>query len=442
MEEGAFFPNCCYESSSFTASGVATLATGSYPDCHGIIADTWFDRSKQSIVRASRETLESTTFADQIEPGARDRIFGVGMDRGTLDFLVGRSPAAVFSMQPDGEFDAAPAQPAWFEAFQRAHALEDLHDARWLAIGAAPGATPLRVLKYDPAAPGEFAALYKASPFSQNAELDLVCDLISHEKLGQGEGTDYVFVTLGSMSLLGYETGADSPLMQQMVLHLDRQIAVALDHLDANVGAGNYDLVFTAAHGAPAERGDATKIKGETVAQAINQALSAHFDLSNRMKLYVERYVYPFLYLRIDQLERYEVDLRRARDAAGTAALRLPGIAGYFTADGDSSYYGAWLRRFRNSFHALRSGDVMLSYLPEFVEYYDGGHGISYGSVYNYECRVPLFLYGAQYRARVFETMVAPVDVAPTLARAAGLAFPSSATGRVLGEAFAPGKKV
>jgi arylsulfatase A-like enzyme len=45
--------------------------------------------------------------------------------------------------------------------------------------------------------------------------------------------------------------------------------------------------------------------------------------------------------------------------------------------------------------------------------------------------------YGPQFRAGVFEDAVEAVDIAPTLARLAGTAPPSSSTGRVLAEAFA-----
>jgi arylsulfatase A-like enzyme len=79
----------------------------------------------------------------------------------------------------------------------------------------------------------------------------------------------------------------------------------------------------------------------------------------------------------------------------------------------------------------------MLSYRPEYVEDFGAGRGISYGSLYNYDARVPLFFYGPQFRAGVFEAPVETVDVAPTLARAMGIAEPSSAVGRVLGEALA-----
>jgi hypothetical protein len=111
-------------------------------------------------------------------------------------------------------------------------------------------------------------------------------------------------------------------------------------------------------------------------------------------------------------------------------------VAGYYTADGDCSHSGEWLRRFQNSFHAVRSGDVMLAYGPEYVEDYGQERGVSYGSLYNYDSRVPLILFGAPFGADLFEMPVESIDVAPTLARVAGTAWPSSTTGRVLGEAL------
>src|SRR6476620_3341451 len=43
MEDGAYFPDCRLRASSFSASGIATIATGAYPDAHGIVAETWYD---------------------------------------------------------------------------------------------------------------------------------------------------------------------------------------------------------------------------------------------------------------------------------------------------------------------------------------------------------------------------------------------------------------
>jgi hypothetical protein len=174
-------------------------------------------------------------------------------------------------------------------------------------------------------------------------------------------------------------------------------------------------------------------VAGEALARLIDRALSERFDTPPARNLWVEKYVYPFLYLRADVLRR---NPREVRAAAGQAAMANPAVAGYYTFDDDCSYRGEWRRRFRNSFNPQRSGDVMLSYLPGYVEEYGSGRGISYGSLYNYDASVPLFFYGQQFRARVWENSVEAIDLAPTLARAAGVELPSSSSGRVLGEAF------
>jgi len=206
-------------------------------------------------------------------------------------------------------------------------------------------------------------------------------------------------------------------------------------------GKAPYNLIFAGAHGALADR-DAWRssrnpISSETTARAINKALSESFDKTPSKSIYVEKYIYPFLYLNLEALHKQNLVLPIARKIAGEAALRVPGVAGYYTADGDCSHTGEWRRRFENSFNELRCGDVMLSYDAEAVEDFGGGRGISYGSLYNYDTSVPLLLYGAQFGKKTIERSIEAVDLAPTVARAALLSLPSSAIGQVLAEAFA-----
>jgi hypothetical protein len=168
-------------------------------------------------------------------------------------------------------------------------------------------------------------------------------------------------------------------------------------------------------------------VSGDQIAETIDRALKA--EGNGR----VEKYIYPFLYLNTTGFR----DPEPLREAAARAAMQHPAVAGYYTAGGSSSIHGDWARRYRNSFHPARSGDVMLSYRPEYVESFMPGRGVSYGSLYNYDARVPLCFYGPQFRPGQFEQMVTAADIAPTLARACGVGPPSSATGRVLGEALA-----
>jgi len=168
-------------------------------------------------------------------------------------------------------------------------------------------------------------------------------------------------------------------------------------------------------------------VKGEALAQAIDHTLRTG-GLGR-----VEKYVYPFFYLDTSGFR----DPEEVRGAAARAAMGLAGVAGYYTAAGACSVRDDWERRFRNSFHPQRSGDLMLSYRAGYVEDSGKGRGISYGSLYNYDVSVPLCFYGPQFLAGSYESPVESVDVAPTLARVSGVAPPSSSTGRILSEALA-----
>jgi Type I phosphodiesterase / nucleotide pyrophosphatase len=443
MEEGAYLPDCRMAASAFSATGLATIATGAYPEAHGIVAESWYDPASKKIIPARAGLTQASTLADQVAAtGPGQRVFAMGMDRPSAELLAVSAPYAglqhtLLALEaPPEPVD----EPAWAGAFRASHAPDRFKNAKWVALQADANAPPLRILLDDPARPQELTALYNASPFAQETQFDFLRTLLSEEKLGQGASFDFVTVVLSSMALLGYEAGADSPLMREMALHLDRQIEATLEVLKKLAGVGNFGLAFAAAHGAT--RNDARPVDGAAVATAIDKALSAAFDVSSEKNRYVERYVYPFVYLNHEQLRRYEIDPEKARRMAGEAALRnAPGVAAYYTADGQCSRSGEWLRRFRNSFHAGRCGDLMLAYEPNAVERYAAGRGISYGSLYNYDVSTPLLFYGPQFRAVTVERAVDAVDIAPTLARALRVAVPSSSTGRVLEEVFAPDVK-
>jgi hypothetical protein len=431
LENGAYFPDCRHPAASYTSSTLATLATGAWPAQHGIVADTWFDRAARKPERASEEALLATTLTAQIAAAHDTRAYVISLDALDGALFAGTPAAQLFWMDEQGRFAARGAAPAWLPDYNRLKPLENLHNTAWLAAGASPGAPALRTLTYDPDRPQEFLTLYKSSPFAQAAQFEFLAELMARERLGQGSTFDFVCLVVGSSALLGYETGASSPLMQQMTLQLDRQVEYLFGQLDRGPGANSYDLVLAGAHGAPpaprAEARPRMAVNGELLAQAIQQNLTA------RGGVRVERFLYPFLYLDTAGLPVPET----ARQAAGHAALEQPAVAAYFTAGGECSIHDDWERRFRNSFHPRRAGDVMLAYQPEYVEDYGAGRGISYGSLYNYDIQTPLCFYGPQFRAGVFESPVEAVDVAPTLARAMGAAPPSSSSGRVLGEAFA-----
>ncbi|MBV9745214.1 MAG: alkaline phosphatase family protein [Acidobacteriia bacterium] len=431
LENGTYFPDCRHLASSYTSTGLATLATGAWPAQHGIVADTWYDLAAGKPVRASEEDLRASTLTAQVVSAGGTRAYVCSADRVEGAIYAGTPAARLYWMDDEGHFDCNETDVSWLGEYNRQKSLDAYHNAPWVAMGSGPEAPPLRTLVYDQGRPQDFLALYKASPVSQGAQFDFVAELIARERLGQTNTFDFLCLISNATALLGYETGARSPLMQQMTLHLDRQLESLLNQLDRAPGVGMYNLVLAGAHGAPPaptpESRPRLAVNGELLAQAIQGRLALGGNG------HIARYLYPFLYLDTDGFAAPEL----SRRAAGHAALDQPGVAAYFTADGESSVHDGWQRRFRNSFYPRRSGDVMLSYHPEYIEDYGAARGVSYGSLYDYDVQTPLCLYGPQFRRGAMEFPVEAVDLAPTLARAIGVATPSSSVGRVLGEAFA-----
>ena len=429
-EKAAWFVDCRHLSSTFSACGIANLATGAWPAQHGIVADRWYDRAAKTAVGASDESLLATTLAAQAADDAGMRVAVVAMTRTHAALFAGTPAARLYYLDGHGQFVTSSEPPDWLREYNVAKGADGARDAKWMAVNAVPDAPPLRTLRYDLSSPQEFLSLYKASPFGQAAVFDMATELVARDKLGQGSGSDLLCLLDGSAALLGYETGARSQLMRQMVLQLDRRLEILQTALIRAVGENGFNLVICAAHGAPPEPAAAARarmaVNGEKLAQSIESALKD----SGR---HVEKYLYPFLYL--DRAGTAPVN-ENVRRLAGEAGFADPAVAGYYTAGGACSMANDWQARFQNSFHSRRSGDVMFSYRPEYVEDFGAGRGVSYGSLYNYDLRVPLFLLGPKFRAGVYENAVEAVDVAPTVARVMGIAAPSSSTGRVLSEAL------
>jgi hypothetical protein len=433
MYQGAHFPDCRHLASTFTSSSLATLATGTWPAQHGIVADSWFERG--AVTPASAEAMLATTLIAQVAAAdpATHRAWVIGPNAVRTAMFAGTTTnARQYFRTEHGQFATLGEPPEWLTQFNTAKSADTAQNQKWMALDARPGAPPLRTLTYDPDHPREFLTLFVGSPFGQEALFDLLGALLEKEKLGQENRTDFVSLIVDASAVLGYEIGGRDPLMQQLLLNLDRNLDALMTRLSRTPGDANFAIAVVGAHGAPPAPAEDARarmaVNGEEVAQSVDKALSG----ASAGK--VRKYLYPFLYL--DPIVSREPE--SVRMVAGRAAMAHPAVSDVYTAGGYCTTRDIWQARFQNSFHLKRSGDLMLSYKPEYVEDFGQGRGISYGSLYNYDVRVPLFLFGPQFRAGVYDVPVESTDVAPTLARLIGVDQPSSCTGRVLGEAFVP----
>src|SRR5690606_29912633 len=73
---------------------------------------------------------------------------------------------------------------------------------------------------------------------------------ITHEALGQGAETDFLAISFSSTDKVGHAFGPYSIEVEDTYLRLDRDLSMLLEHLDKEVGKGNYTIFLTADHAA------------------------------------------------------------------------------------------------------------------------------------------------------------------------------------------------
>ncbi|MDA0204509.1 MAG: alkaline phosphatase family protein [Acidobacteria bacterium] len=448
QNEGAAFHRMRFDyTETFTSSGAATLATGAYPETHGIVADSWYDRRSGEVVQAIGErqlptptSLSGSSLADELNlaTSGQSRIVSIADDPRLAVLLAGHRPLACLWRGEQGEIRTssyyAPL-PQWATDYD---ARNRVNGARreWRALRAADDAPPLRVLEGE-----RYVRQYLASPFAVEDVFSLARAAIEGEQMGQDDVPDLLILGLGAPGLLSLETGAYSPLMRDLAVKIDSDIAALFAWLDERYLLDDTAVVFTATHGVPPRKTDVARanlpggaVDGERLAQGVGQALGDFPGIR------VEKYVFPFLSFN-DAFSSLSTDQRvSVVRAAGAAALEFPGVQAFYDPEA-SSALGEAYRRMSNGFYAGRSGDMMLSYAPFYVEYYGGGSGTSSGSGHSYDTDVPLLLLGSWFRTVENDQIVDAASLAPTLARLLGTAMPSGASQRVLTESLAASER-
>jgi predicted AlkP superfamily pyrophosphatase or phosphodiesterase len=266
-------------------------------------------------------------------------------------------------------------------------------------------------------------------------------------KLGQTKGTDFLGISFSALDLVGHDFGPTSHEVQDTLVRLDRTLGSLLGHLDRTVGAGNYVVALTADHGAapiPEQSAALGFDAGRIDSVAVRQAVQAALETALGPGPYVVGSQYSDLILPPEVIEKLRHDPRAALQVL-RAIKAVAGVAAAYVADQLESRAAAGDRDARavlSSYYPGRSGDVLVIPRPYwFFVTADGspqpGSATSHGTMYGYDQRVPVILYGRGIKPGEYLRAVTPADIAPTLAYLCGVTL-AEADGEVLAEALAP----
>jgi len=443
-----------------TAPGHATLATGAWPEVHGIVGNRFVEGEElREAVEdpacptwdgkrgVSPAALRAPTFADALKLASRGqaRVLSIAIkDRGAL-FLAGRSAdLALFYDLERGELTSttcyASGPPEWLSALQKAHPASEWKD--WIWTLSRPEAVYARIAEerteiqdlygIGPSFPhrignGEvssrlFRAL-RAAPPSTTIVLRAARAGLEAMQLGTRGRTDLLLLSLAGVDYVGHSTGTASRERMDLLLRMHDELGAFLSDLRARFG-DRLSVLLTSDHGATPTPPTAAQVHLRAlhvpaaeltgpVQKALDQALGPH----------------PGWVLLMDDgvlvLRRFPgVDPARAAEIAAEALRRVPGVWKAVTQVGIADA-GPVLR---HAWFAGRSGDVLFVPAPlaSLAGPEIGNAWAMHGSPWSDDAVVPLLAQAPGFRLKIGEDLSA-TQVAPSAALLLGVPPPSGA---------------
>lgn len=492
FKKGVHYANAHYNhGDTETAPGHATLATGATPARHGIVASEWWDPDKKAVVYAVEDgnfpllgdnkqgttgtssyvtgraptNLLSTTIADEIYIASekRAKIFAVsGKDRGAI--LTGGRIGKAFWLAK-GKMTSSSYYfkklPEWVLEWNKKEIAESYRDKSWELLNDPQTYWRIKNDKrpyeggykhLDGKMPKPFKAkkskhFYKGlmhSYANDELVLDFSKHLIDKNKLGQRKPTDYLSVSFSSVDYVGHTWGVESLEAEDNLLRVDRNLSKLFSYVDKKVGLDKTLIVLSADHGVAeiaqymTELGfPSNVIDSHKLVKHINESMKKKFSCEKNL---VGRFLYPYIYLDLAQLEKCDIDLEDAEEAAAKAAMQFPGITYACTAgdikEGELPGNTGIYARIKNNYNFKRSGHVHLvaDQYKMLVHWGWNGKPGMHGSVWSYDSFVPIMVSGPGIQKQRVVRRVGPHDVAPTIAAYLGIKPPSGSIGNPLKE--------
>jgi len=278
--------------------------------------------------------------------------------------------------------------------------------------------------------------------FPQMDEITVALALEGVQSLGLGDGpqTDVLAVSLSTTDAVGHRYGMNSKELHDQVLRVDRAIGVLLDSLYRLRDSSRVVVALTADHGvAPypelhfaGQRGATLRADLAPLVTRYAERLAARgvdssaFDFETGM-LFVDRAAFARAGVSADSVLRAFAS--QARQVPGV--LRADMVRALTSAD---TVRDAIARRWYHALPADLPVALVVTLRP--YVYWSGATNATHGTPHDYDAHVPVIFYGAPFRPGRYRRAARVVDMAPTLAAAAGVTPTEQLDGRVLWEAF------
>lgn len=488
INEGTYFKNASFEYMlTQSAPGHATIATGAEPSYHGITSDNWYVPLKNEQIYCSKDikvnpvggsyesglhspvNLQASTFSDELEmaTGKKAKTFGIGMKENSAIFSAGHAAdGAYWFDNSTGTWMSSTyyldSLPAWVNDFNALKFSESYLNSSWSIlmpsdkyIDCLPdsnsfeaGFNSINYFPYDlekisskgKLTSGKDYSLLRETPFGNSFTTSFAIRLIEKEGLGKDDTTDYLSICYSATDYIGHRFGPSSVEMADAILRLDGDIKSLLTYLNDSIGKKNTLVYFTSSHGIseiPAvlenSRIPAGYFKQNQALQLLRSYLNAVYGEGNWVKGYSERQIF----LNRTLIEDARLSLEDVQKKVAHFLVQFSGVAAAYpySAFEANDFGNGNLKRIINNFNPQRSGDVIVTLNPGWIEK-DGDFITNHNSPYEYDSHVPLIWYGWTVNRATVTRKVNMTDIAATLSSLCKVPYPNACNSEPLFELF------
>lgn len=478
VNEGFFCRNTNFNYvPTYTGPGHASIYTGTTPAVHGIIANDWYDKTtgknlycagdKNSMGlgttanegKRSPVNMLTSTITDElrISSNMKSKVIGVALkDRSSILPAGHIANAAYWYDGSIGGFITSTYYmkdlPLWVQEFNKKELAKKYLSKPWTTL------LPIEMYteslpddnKYEFVAKGETKPVFphnlpdlmkangglnmiRSTPFGNSLTKDFAIDVMKNENMGKSEATDFLAVSFSSPDYIGHAYGPNSVEQEDDYIRLDKDLAELLKFIDEHVGKNNALIFLTADHAAPEVPSYLIDLKipaGYVAESKILKDLKDHL-----LKSYGDTLALSFenqqVFLNHAAIDNKKLELEKVQNDVAAFLLNAEGVAEVLTATtlNNASFTEGSRYLMQKGFNAKRSGDVLVNYLPGWVDGYSKT-GTTHGSPYSYDTHVPLIFHGWNIQHGSSAEQVYITDVAATLAMMLNIQFPNGCTGK------------
>lgn len=484
INEGTYFKNASFEYMlTQSAPGHATISTGAEPSSHGIPSDNWYIPLRNELIYSTKDAqvnpvggsfesglhspvnLQASTFSDELKMATNQKakVFSVGIKESSSILSGGHAADGTFWfdnttgtwMSSSYYLDSL---PGWITDFNALNHAESYLNNSWELFRSAENYTDClpdsnkfeagfgsvnyfpydlkKIRSKELAGPKNSFSLIRETPFANSLTTSFAMRLIERENLGRDDITDYLSICYSATDNIGHRFGPSSVEMGDAILRLDDEIRYLLSYLNDSIGKRNILIYFTSSHGISEipsvleyNRIPSGYFRQNQAVQLLRSYMNAVYGEGDWIKGYSERQVF----LNRTLIEDARLPLDEVQKKVTRFLVQFTGVAAAYpySAFESNDFGNGNLKRIMNNFNPQRSGDVIITLNPGWVEK-EGDYVTNHNSPYEYDSHVPLIWYGWAINRENVTRKVNMADIAATLSSLCKVPYPNACTGQPL----------